>query len=291
METEFVAVDVETANADMSSICQIGIAKYSNATLSNEWSSLINPETHFDNMNISVHGITEEDVKDAPTFPEIFDAIKSFLENEVCVCHTHFDRVSIDKTTSKYGLEIQYSKWLDSAKVARRTWEQFARSGYGLANICKHIGYEFEHHDALEDAKAAGKIILAAIDQTGYSLDHWITRVNQPISSDRSSGGQSISRDGNPEGELYGEILCFTGSLEITRGEAADLAAEAGCTVGPGVNKKTTILVVGDQDIAKLAGNLKSSKHRKAEQLILQGQKIRIIKESDFITLIGKDTT
>lgn len=38
---EFVAIDVETANADMASICQIGLAKYKDGVLEKEWSSLI----------------------------------------------------------------------------------------------------------------------------------------------------------------------------------------------------------------------------------------------------------
>lgn len=33
---EFVAIDVETANADMASICQIGIAKYSKGKIFGE---------------------------------------------------------------------------------------------------------------------------------------------------------------------------------------------------------------------------------------------------------------
>ncbi len=53
------------------------------------------------------------------------------------------------------------------------------------------------------------------------------------------------------------------------------------------MNKNTTLLVVGDQDIYKLAGKEKSSKHIRAEYLINQGQQIRIIKESDFIELIA----
>ena len=65
------------------------------------------------------------------------------------------------------------------------------------------------------------------------------------------------------------------------------MAAKIGCQVESGVTKKTTILVVGNQDIKKLAGHEKSSKHRKAEGLILNGQPIRILGESDFKELIN----
>jgi DNA polymerase-3 subunit epsilon len=54
------------------------------------------------------------------------------------------------------------------------------------------------------------------------------------------------------------------------------------------VTKKTTLLVVGDQDIKKLGGNEKSSKHRKAEELIQQGHAIRILCESDFRFLVSE---
>lgn len=151
-----------------------------------------------------------------------------------------------------------------------------------MANVCKIIGHEFKHHDALEDAKAAGQIILSAIDKTGFDIETWISRVKKPIGPNLGS----IQREGNQEGELYGEVLVFTGALLIPRVEAAALAASADCTVDKGVTKKTTLLIVGDQDITKLAGKEKSSKHIKVEELISKGQEIRILKESDFKELI-----
>ena len=201
------------------------------------------------------------------------------------MCHTHFDRVSISRALDKYSLQRFNTIWLDSAMVARRTWPEFAARGYGLANVCKKIGFEFEHHDALEDAKASGHVLLAAMEETGLNLDSWLKRVKQPIGSGDNS---AIKREGNPEGELYGEELVFTGALEFPRREAADLAASIGCSVASGVTKKTSLLVIGDQDISKLAGKKKSSKHLKAELLISKGQKIRIIKESDFKELVNQ---
>jgi DNA polymerase III subunit epsilon len=279
---EFIAIDVETANADMASICQIGIAKYKDGELIDQWSSLIDPEDYFDFVNIDIHGISEDDVIEAPTFPEIVDELNRFLTNSISVSHTHFDRVSIERAFAKYSLIPIETTWLDSARVARRTWEECAWSGYGLANVCKIIGYEFKHHDALEDAKASGQVLIAAINKSGLDTNAWLKRTSQPI----NPSGLTVNRDGNPEGEMYGEILVFTGALEIPRRDAADLAARIGCTVDPSVTKKTTLLVVGDQDVTKLAGKDKSSKHLKAEQLIAKGFNIRIIKESDFKQLV-----
>ena len=61
----------------------------------------------------------------------------------------------------------------------------------------------------------------------------------------------------------------------------------AGCVVSASVNKTTTLLVVGNQDIRRLSGYKKSSKHRKAEELISKGRQIRILAEVDFCKLIS----
>lgn len=65
------------------------------------------------------------------------------------------------------------------------------------------------------------------------------------------------------------------------------MAARLGFSVGGGVTKETTILVVGNQDVKKLVGHEKSSKHRKAEELIREGQAIRILREADFQELVS----
>lgn len=278
----FVALDLETANADISSICQIGIASFKDGSLHEEWKTYIDPEDFFDEVNVSIHGINESTVKGAPTLPDTASCIYGHIDGQITVCHTHFDRVAIQQACRKYNLRIPACIWLDSARVTRRTWEQCAYKGYGLASVCSMLGYEFTHHDALEDAKAAAHILLAAIEKTGIDVHGWLSRVEKPI--DLSPPEVS---EGNPDGALFGEVLVFTGALEISRRQAAEMAAAIGCKVESGVNKNTTILVVGDQDIRKLAGHEKSSKHRKAESLIQKGQTLRIIRESDFKELVN----
>lgn len=283
---EFVSIDVETANADMASICQVGIARFVEGKLVDEWSSLVDPEDYFDPINVSIHGINNTDIVGAPTFEQVADAIETLLTNKICVSHTHFDRVSIERALRRYRRGDICTTWLDSARVARRTWNQCAWRGYGLADVCDLIGHAFNHHDALEDAKASGYVLLAAIEKTGLSVDAWLRRVRQPIDPESSSTGSAICREGNPDGALYGEVIVFTGALDITRAEAADLAARIGCSVAQSVTYKTTVLVVGDQDVTKLSGKSKSRKHIKAEELIMKGQSIKIIKETDFKEMI-----
>lgn len=280
---DFVVIDVETANPDLSSICQVGIAVFSDGSVVGEWESYVNPEDYFNVINTRIHGIDELKVAHSPKLPEIADQIRKYLSNCVTVSHTFFDRVAVQQAFGKYELAAPDCVWLDSACVARRAWQQFAYGGYGLYNVCSFLGYEFRHHDALDDAKAAGYILNSAVNLTGIDVDGWIKRVKQPI--DLSS--QVIAREGNSEGPLYGEVLVFTGALDIPRREAADMAASIGCRVDTGVNKNTTLLVVGDQDISRLVGYEKSSKHRKAEKLIAEGQSIRILRETDFKELVN----
>ncbi len=289
---DFVAVDVETANASLASVCQVGIALFSGGELADEWQSYVDPEDVFDPFNVAVHGITPETVAGAPNLAAIAESIGGLLGGNVVVSHTAFDRVSLDRAFARYEAAMPACTWLDSAKVARRVWKECARSGYGLGDVCALIGYDFRHHDALEDAKAAGRIIVEAARRTGEDLDGLLRLARRPITPRKHTKHKSypsapITRSGDPEGPLFGEVLVFTGQLSMPRHEAADLAAAAGCQVADYVGKKTTLLVLGDQDVRRLNGHEKSSKHRRAEELIAAGHPLRILSESDFLHLIG----
>ncbi len=279
----FISIDVETANADLSSICQIGIVKFVDGTIADEWSTLVDPEDEFDLINISIHGIDEKRVKGAPTLPHIENNVRQMLSDTIVACHTPFDRAAINQAYQRYGLKPIECIWLDTARVSRRAWTQFAYQGYGLANVAGEIGIKFRHHDALEDARAAGEILVRAVRDTGINVQEWLVRINQPIFG---ANDYKITRDGAPDGPLAGEVVVFTGALSITRREAADMAASIGCDVRDVVTKETTLVVVGDQDLLKLGGYEKSSKHRKAEELIERGQQIRILGESDLLRII-----
>lgn len=280
----FVVIDVETANPDFSSICQVGIAAFQDGKLHELWESLVNPEDYFDEMNTAVHGIQEHMVRPAPKWSAVHEQLARWLKDGIVASHTAFDRAALTRACIKNGVPPHESRWLDTAKVVRRAWPEFSQRGYGLANVTKHFGIEFQHHNAKEDARAAGEILLRAVAATGLGVEQWLERAAQPIYPLVSA---SIARDANTDGPLFGEKLVFTGALSMPRREAADVASCAGCEVEAGVTKHTTVLVVGDQDIHRLVGHEKSSKHRKAEELMKKGQQIRIIGESDFQRLLG----
>lgn len=281
----FIVIDVETANPNFSSICQVGIAVFREGKLADQWACLVNPQDYFDDINVSIHGISEDDVSNAPHWPAVYTEVAKMVRNSIVVSHSRFDRSAITQACAKFSIQPEDWAWLDSTRVIRRAWPIFSKSGYGLGNVASHFGIEFRHHDAVEDARATGEILLRAISETGITIDEWLERVEKRIASD------SPRRDGNSDGPLFGQRVVFTGTLSIARKHAADLAAGAGCAVDSGVTKETTLLVVGDQDIFKLGGNEKSTKHRKAESLIKSGQSIRIVGESDFLRLVGCNVT
>jgi DNA polymerase III subunit epsilon len=288
----FVVIDVETANPDLSSICQVGIASFCNGDLADTWESLINPEDYFSPVNISIHGIDEHMVEDAPTWRGIFPQISSRLQDRIVVSHSPFDRAAVERACERSDMAACQCRWLDSVRVARIAWPEFSNSGYGLSSLAFQFGIEYQAHDALEDARCAGLLILRAVEATGLSAEQWLDRVRHPIHSNGHihHGGafpSHVKREGDPAGRLFGEVVVFTGSLSISREDAAEVAAEAGCCVDDSVTKHTTILVVGDQDLRRLAGHDKSSKQRKAEQLIGNGQHIRIVGESDFKQIVA----
>jgi DNA polymerase III subunit epsilon len=275
----FVAIDVETANPNFASICQVGVAEFRDGTLDRTWESLVDPDDYFDAMNVAIHGIEEIAVQGAPKWRIVHELLKPWLHGHVVTSYTLFDRAALCRACDKNDLPAHTCTWLDTARVVRRTWPAFAQKGYGLANVAKHLDIQFQHHNAKEDARAAGEVLIRAMAETGLTVEQWLDRATSPI--DPLSKAR-VLRHGDPDGPLFDEKLVFTGALSMVRREAADLAAAAGCEVDGGVTKHTTVLVVGDQDIARLAGHEKSSKHRKAEELMAHGQSIRIIGESDF---------
>ena len=88
---DFMAVDVETANADVASVCQIGIVGFEDDRVKESWQTLVDPEDFFEIFNVSIHGIDKRAVKGAPTFPDIYDRVRSLLTCSTVACHTPFD--------------------------------------------------------------------------------------------------------------------------------------------------------------------------------------------------------
>ena len=127
--------------------------------------------------------------------------------------------------------------------------------------------------------------------ESRLDVDGWLGRQESPVRVSRNrpksrSTSVSVSRHGSQNGPLAGETVVFTGALSRPRHRMADLAAAPGCTVRTTVGKSTTILVVGSHN--NLRGRKKSGKQRAAERAILRGQRIQLLTESSFCSLVGE---
>lgn len=279
----FNAIDVETANEDCSSICQVGIAHVRDGDIEDEWGTLINPRVQFKPWNVRIHGIDEERVRNAPSFPQIYDEVRRRVQGSVLVSHGGIDRTALNRASNKYRLEELNATWLNSISVAQRAWPDREERGYGLKNLAADLNISLEkHHDALGDARAAAQIIIKACKETNLDVQEWLLALKKrrPVSSSKSeSPTKTLRREGNPNGPLYGETVLFTrkperNSVKIEKFDAADLAAAAGCNVRGGYTKEVTILVVG-------IGNNPTNKYKQAEE-----DGIRILPSNDFFAFI-----
>lgn len=305
---DYLALDVETANERPASICRIGIVAFDDGLPTIAWEIDVDPREPFRDRNTKIHHIDRDTVRGAPPISRLWGDLHALLDAAIVVSHSPFDKRSLAQTADEHHLTPLSCVWLDSAQVARRTWIRDERGSYGLSSLTRALGIPLDHHNAVHDAKASGMILAQAIQVSGILLDQWPKKVRRGCGTFRnrvelpgvpgerkkkrasrpSSGYSShVSMDGNPNGPLYGQVLVFTGALSMSRTEAAKIAAQAGCAVDKNVTKRTTLLVVGDQDIQHLAGHTKSSKHRKAEALMQQGQPLRILGESDFLKLVN----
>lgn len=167
----FIAVDVETAAYDVSSICQIGLAFVGLDNTIKTYSSYVDPQARFAGGNTRLHGINAHSVKGAPTFAQILPELRSVMETHPLVQHSSFDEKAFGAACRNAGLPILMSFWSDSVAIARKAWPELrGNGGHGLANLKKVLNLHFRHHDAGEDARAAAQVVLLAEALAGTKI-------------------------------------------------------------------------------------------------------------------------
>ncbi|PCJ07535.1 MAG: exonuclease [Rhodobacteraceae bacterium] len=167
----FVALDVETANANQGSICQLGLAMVDHSGTIETASFMIDPEVRFATFNIQLHGIGPETVAGQPRFVDVINPLRDFLGRHPLVQHSPFDQKAISGACQRYDLPDLKARWLNSVIIARKAWPQLrGNGGHGLGNLKKVLGLDFRHHDAAEDARAAAQVVLLAEAETGYNF-------------------------------------------------------------------------------------------------------------------------
>ena len=170
--TTFTVVDVETANHNRASVCQIGIVQVRDGRICGEWQSLVDPEEPFHSFHTDLHGIDGNAVRDAPVFPVLYEEMARRFGRSVAIGHSSFDRQALDRTAEKYNLPTFPVAWLDSTVIARDAWPGLP--SYALRPLAEMLNIDFRHHDALEDARAAAKVVLRACSATRRGIESWL---------------------------------------------------------------------------------------------------------------------
>lgn len=173
----FIAFDVETANRNAHSICQVGLACCDDWGQIDTFSLLVNPAEAFSDFNSQLHGIDANTVRNAPQFPAVIAAIAPLMAQQPVVQHSGFDARAVAAACGWHGLDVPNLHWVDSVTIARRAWPEFkGRGGHGLGHLKKALSLDFHHHDAGEDARAAAQVVLCAEIKTGRNFVEILAR-------------------------------------------------------------------------------------------------------------------
>ena len=292
----FTALDFETANASRSSVCSIGLAKVINGEVQKTYYSLVDPGERFDARNIAVHGIRPADVRDAPSFADIFDEVMAFIGTDPIVAHfAQFDINVLRGTAKKYGLLLPNNPYFCSCMLAKSVLRLPSNK---LNVVAEHFHFTFNHHNALEDAVACAVIVngmmehhasLAAfLEEAQYSFGfiHGNSfqkrkpvkpvRVRKPK---RASGTHPFSK----------KSVSFTGTLtSMKRQEAIDIVTELGAAVHSTVKQDTDYLIIGETDAKKYRNGHPSRQIQTAKAWQAKGGPVKLVSEHKFFEVIFK---
>jgi DNA polymerase-3 subunit epsilon len=107
MGLDFVAVDFEIANRNPSSACAIGLAFVHDGHLTASTSYLIRPPSR-EFVFTYLHRLTWYDVRDAPSFYDLWDNLRERLGSETLVAHNAiFDQLVLSECLRHYGIQYQ----------------------------------------------------------------------------------------------------------------------------------------------------------------------------------------
>lgn len=161
----FVAIDFETADRGRDSACAVGLVRVEGTRIVKREVFLIRPpRQHFEFTYI--HGITYSMVRNSPTFGELWPKLAEWLRDiDFLVAHNaSFDRSVLQACCDYHELEMPPVNFECTMRLARRQWEIYPTK---LPDVCRRLGIELNHHEALSDAAAAAGIVIRAV-RDGY---------------------------------------------------------------------------------------------------------------------------
>jgi DNA polymerase III subunit epsilon len=173
----FVSIDFETAKYSRESACSVGLVKYKDGKVTDTYYSLIRPPVLYIRPDFTeIHGLTVDDVKDAPTFADLWEsAIKPFIGSLPLAAHNaQFDMDVLWHVLERYELDIPTVSYFCTCSLARHAWPEL--KSHALSALAEHFGIVYNAHNALADAETCGKLVLISAEKFGSaSLERLLT--------------------------------------------------------------------------------------------------------------------
>lgn len=167
--TRQIILDTETTglNADKGDrLIEVGCLEMINRRMTkNRFHRYVNPKRHIDDGAVKVHGITEDFLKDKPTFDDIADELFQFLNGAELIIHNaQFDigflNMEFARVNKKYSPITQYCSVIDTLVIARQVHPGQKNN---LDALCQRYGVNNKHrdlHGALIDAALLSEVYL-----------------------------------------------------------------------------------------------------------------------------------
>lgn len=158
--TTFAAIDFETANYNPDSACAVGLVVVKGSRIVRREHHVIRPpDRQF--VFTYLHGIAWEDVRDAPTFAELWPALRALIADAdfLAAHNASFDQRVLESCCRTHRLRRPSHPFLCTVKLARTLWGVYPTK---LPDVCRHLKIPLQHHKADSDAEASARIVIAA---------------------------------------------------------------------------------------------------------------------------------
>ena len=287
-DVEYVAIDFETANANLTSACSIGIVGAANGKIVFEKHFLINPQEEFLLYNVLIHGITEEMVKNEPTFDQLWDDIKELLDGTIVFAHSApFDLAVLKSLLDRYNLEYPNIKVGCTLKVSKIAFKGILEN-CKLNTISNYLEVEHLHHNAISDAKVCYYLLerVKRMYQVYDVVDLFeVLGLGFGMMKPKMLRGcynkfTQISSSQIESNRLEGQIFAFTGKPKtMTKTEARKLVEIHGGVYTKDINKAISTFVV-------FTNPLKA--HLNALKRVQEYREVVVLDEEQFRKLVLK---
>lgn len=157
---EFIAIDFETAAYAPDSAISVGLVKFRDYRPVDSYYSLIRPPVLFILPDFTkLHGLTEDDVRDAPDFKSVWDSnVSGFIGKTPLAAHNApFDMRVLRATLEHYAVPVPRLRYFCSLALSRLVWPSLR--SHALTALAREFAIVYEAHNALADAQTCGDII------------------------------------------------------------------------------------------------------------------------------------